>query len=63
MIFGDLVDLKFPDICLRGEENPEKTSSRKPFPTGDQTQACCLTGARTIAYSTAMDALETMKFN
>ena len=26
MIFGDLVGLKFPDICLTGEEKPRKTS-------------------------------------
>ena len=26
MIFGDLVVLKFPDICLTGEEKPQKTS-------------------------------------
>ena len=25
MIFGDLGGLKLPDICLTGEENPEKT--------------------------------------
>ena len=25
MIFADLVGLKLPDICLTGEENPEKT--------------------------------------
>ena len=24
MIFGDLGGLKHPDICLTGEENPEK---------------------------------------
>ena len=29
MIFGDLVGLKFPDICLTGEENPLK---KKPHP-------------------------------
>ena len=28
MIFGDLVGLKFPDICLTGEEKPRK----KPHP-------------------------------
>ena len=29
MIFGDLVDLKLPDICLTGEEKPQtKTSPR-----------------------------------
>ena len=35
MIFGDLGGLKFPDICLKGEENSEKTSPRKLVPTGD----------------------------
>ena len=28
MIFGDLVGLKLPDICLTGEEKPQK----KPHP-------------------------------
>ena len=28
MIVGDLMDLKFPDICLTGEEKPRK----KPHP-------------------------------
>ena len=36
MIFGDLGGLKLPDICLTGEENPEKTSPRKLVPTGDK---------------------------
>ena len=26
MIFGDLGGLKLPDICLTGEEKPQKTS-------------------------------------
>ena len=39
MIFGDLVGLKFPDICLTGEEKTRKTSPRKPVPTGDRTRA------------------------
>ena len=33
IIFGDLGGLKVPDICLTGEENPEKTSPRKLVPT------------------------------
>ena len=28
MTFGYLGGLKLPDICLTGEENPEKTSPR-----------------------------------
>ena len=46
MIFGDLGGLKLPDICLRGEENPEKTSPRKLVPTGDRTRTRCVTGAQ-----------------
>ena len=34
-----------PDICLTGEENPRKTSPRKPVPTGDRTRALYVTGA------------------
>ena len=34
MIFGDLGGLKLPDMCLTGEEKPEKTSPRKHVPTG-----------------------------
>ena len=57
MIFGDLGGLKLPDICLTGEENPEKTSPRKPLPTGDRTLARCVTGARATACPTAVDIL------
>ena len=39
MIFWDLEGLKFPDICLTGEEKPRKTSPRKLVPTGDRTRA------------------------
>ena len=42
MIFGVLGGLKLPDICLTGEEKPEKTSPRKLVPTGDRTQASML---------------------
>ena len=55
MIFGDLVGLKFPDICLAGEENPEKTSPRKPILTGDRPRARCVTGAHATACSSAVD--------
>ena len=57
MIFGDLADLKFPDICLTGEEKPRKTSPRKPVPTGDRTRARCVTGAHATTCSTAMDTI------
>ena len=50
---GTFVGLKFPDICLTGEEKPRKTSPRKPFPTGGRTLAHCVTGAHATACSTA----------
>ena len=56
MIFGDLVGLKFPDIRLAGEENPEKTSPRKLVPTVDRTRARCLTSAHATTCSTAVDS-------
>ena len=49
MIFGDLGDLKLPDICLTGEEKPRKTSPRKLVPTGDRTRARCVTGVHATA--------------
>ena len=52
MIFGDLGGLKLPDICLTGEEKPEKTSPRKLVPTGDRTRARCVTGAHATAWPT-----------
>ena len=55
MILGDLVGLKLPDICLRGEENPEKTSPMKIVPTGDRTRARWVTGAHATACPTAVD--------
>ena len=55
MILGDLGGLKLPDICLTGEENPEKTSPRKFVPTGDRTRARCLTDAHATAWPTAVD--------
>ena len=32
MIFGDLRGLKFPDICLTGEEKPRKNLSQETWP-------------------------------
>ena len=55
MIFGDLGGLKLPDICLMVRKNPEKTSPRKLVPTGDQTQAHCVTGEHAITWSTVVD--------
>ena len=43
MIFGDLGGLKLPDICLTGEENPEKTSTRKLVRTEDRTRLRSMT--------------------
>ena len=58
MIFGDLVGLELPDIRLTGEEKPrKKTSPRKLVPTGDRTQACCMTSAHATICSTAVDLL------
>ena len=57
MIFGDLGGLKLPDICLTGEENPEKTAPRKLVPTGDRTLARSVTGAHITACPTAVDIL------
>ena len=55
LIFGDLGGLKLSDICLTGEENPEKISPRKLVPTGDQTRARCMTGVHATAWPTAVD--------
>ena len=55
MIFGDLGGLKLPNICLTGEEKPQKTSPRKPVSTGDRTGARCVTGTHAAAWPTAVD--------
>ena len=53
MIYGDLGGLKLPNICLTGEEKPQKTSPNKPVQIGDRTWACCMTGAHaTICFTT-----------
>ena len=55
MIFGDLGGLKLPEICLTGEENPEKTSPRKLVLNRDRTQARCMTGMHATTWSTIVD--------
>ena len=55
MIFGELGDLKLPDICLTGEEKPQKPSPRKLVPTGDRTRARCMTGTHASVLPTAVD--------
>ena len=55
MIFVDLVGLNLTDIRLTGEENPEKTSPRKPVPSEDRTRARCVTSAHATTCSTAVD--------
>ena len=62
MIFGDLGGLKLPDICLRGEEKPRKTSPRKLVPAGDRTRTRCVTGAYAPACSTVVDTMLRMNF-
>ena len=49
MIFGDLGGLQLPDICLTGEENPQKNLPRKLVPTGKRTRARSVTGAHATA--------------
>ena len=50
MIFGDLGGLKLPDICLTGEEKPQKNLTQEtsddrgsnPGPLRDRQACCCL---------------------
>ena len=57
IIFADLGGLKFPDICLTGEENPEKTSPRKPVPIGDRTRAHCVTSAHATTWTARFETV------
>ena len=50
MIFGDLGGLNLPDIYLQMRKNPKKTTPRKLVPTGDRTQACCVTGTHATTW-------------
>ena len=52
---GSFAGLKFPDICLTGEEKPpKKTSPRTSVPTGDRTRARSVTGVHATACSTGL---------
>ena len=55
MIFGDLGGLKFPDICLIGEEKPRKNLTQETCPDRDRTRARCVTSAHATTCSTAVD--------
>ena len=57
MIFGNFGSLKFPEICLTSEENPEKISPRKLVPIGDRTRARCVTSSHDTTCSTAVDSI------
>ena len=50
MMFGDLVGLKLPDICLTGEEKPHPGNLSRPG-----TQARCVTSTHATTYPTAVD--------
>ena len=56
-IRGTLGGLKFPDICLTGEEKPRKNLTQEPVPTGDRTRARCVTIAHVTTCSTAVDLI------
>ena len=47
---------------LQVRKNPEKTSPRKPVPTGDRTRARCVTSAHATTCSTAVDLLTIIYF-
>ena len=57
MILMDLGGIKFPDMCLTGEEKPRKTSPRKLVPNGDRTRADCIPGVHATAFSPVVDRL------
>ena len=46
-------------LSYRWGKKPEKTSPRKPVPTGDRTRARCVTSAHATTCSTAVDILNT----
>ena len=51
MIFGNLGGLKLPDICLTGEEKPQKNLTQETC----RTRARCVTSAHATTCSTAVD--------
>ena len=57
MIFGDLVGLKLPDICITGEKKPQKNLTQETCPDRDETRARYVTGAHGTACSTTVDLI------
>ena len=55
MIFGDPVGLKFPDICLTGEEKTRKNLTQETCPDRGRTRARCVVSAHATTCSTAVD--------
>ena len=55
MIFGDLVGLKLPDICLTGEENPRKNLTHETCTDRGSNPGPLRDGARATTCSTAVD--------
>ena len=56
MIFGDHVGLKFPDICLAGDEKPRKNPHQEKLSRpGIEPGVRCVIGAHATTCSTAMD--------
>ena len=47
--------LKFPDICLTGDEKPRKNLTQETSPYRDRTRARFVTSAHATTYSTAVD--------
>ena len=52
---NDIRGLKLPDIFLTDEKKTPKTSLKKLVPTGDRTQARCVTGAHATASFAALN--------
>ena len=55
MTFGDLGDLKLPDIRLTGEEEPRKNLTQQTCPDRDRTRARCMRGAHATAWPIAVN--------
>ena len=57
MIFGDLGDIKLPNICLTDEEKPRKNLTQETCPDRGSNPARYVTGAHATACPTAVDLL------
>ena len=59
-VFGDLVGLKLPDICLTGEKKSRKNLAQETCPYPGWTRVRCVTGAHPTACSTVVDQILTL---